>query len=277
MTDQNSSLPTPPWWSSREGRKAARDERRKSRHDARGERKAAKDGAAPRDPITPERLAGAALKIVDEGGLEGLTVRSLAQELGVGTMTIYWYVQNKDEILDLVSDWLLADVVLPPMDDDWRVTARQTAAAVRGAMIRHARALPVMVGRGSFGPNGLRVIDHSIAVFRRAGFDDQESADGYFAFSNYITGFALMQTANINVAGRTDTDRRAYFAMVGQYVMSLPPDQYPNLHATASRILTANIEERFNFGLECLISGLESRLEARKAAQRPVETQNVAG
>jgi TetR/AcrR family tetracycline transcriptional repressor len=261
MTEQSSTPPTPPWWSSREARKAAREERRKVRDESRDGHKAARHAAPPREPITPERLADAALKIVDTGGLDGLTVRSLAQELGVGTMTIYWYVRNKDEILDLVSDWLLADVVLPPLDPDWRVTARAMAGEVRSAMLRHARALPVMVGRGSFGPNGLRMIDFAISVFRKAGFADRDSADAYFAFSNYITGFALMQTANINVAGRSDEDRRAYFAMVNQYVMSLPAEQYPDLHATASRILTANIDERFSFGLECLIAGLAARLE----------------
>jgi TetR/AcrR family tetracycline transcriptional repressor len=273
MTEQNANAPTPPWWSTREARKVARDQRRKAHQDAREVRRAVKDGP-PREPITPERLADAALRIVDEGGLDALTVRSLAQELGVGTMTIYWYVQNKEEILDLVSDRLLADVVLPPLDSDWRVTARDMAAAVRRAMVAHARALPVMVGRGSFGPNGLRMIDHAIAVFRKAGFSDQESADGYFAFSNYITGFSLMQTANVSVPGKTEMDRRAYFAMVGQYVMSLPPDQYPNLHATAARILTASIDERFDFGLECLIAGLEARLKAREAGPDPREASD---
>jgi len=270
MSEQSSGLPTPPWWSTREARKAARGERRRILHEARDIRRMAKDGP-PREPITPERLAAAALHIVDAGGLEALTVRSLAQELGVGTMTIYWYVQNKDEILDLVSDQLLADVVLPPMDPDWRVSARATCKAVRGAMLSHARALPVMVGRGSFGPNGLRMIDHSIAVFRNAGFSDQESADAYFAFSNYVTGFSLMQTSNVSVPGKTEMDRRAYFAMVGQYVMSLPPERYPNLHATAPRILTASIDERFDFGLDCLIAGLEARLKSKAADPRAKE------
>ncbi len=276
MTEQNSNPPTPPWWSSREIRKAARDERRRIHQEAREIRRTAKDGP-PREPITPDRLADAALRIVDEGGLDSLTVRSLAHEVGVGTMTIYWYVQNKEEILDLVSDRLLANVVLPAPDPDWRISARATARAVRGAMLSHARALPVMVGRGSFGPNGLRVIEHAIAVFRTAGFDDMEAADAYFAVSNYVTGFSLMQTANVSVPGKSDMDRRAYFAMVNEYVMSMPPELYPNLHATASRILTASIEERFDFGLECLIAGLDARLKAKRTTPHAEEVQGEAG
>ena len=76
-----------------------------------------------------------------------------------------------------------------------------------------------------------------------------------------------MQTANVSVPGKSEMDRRAYFAMVSQYVLSLPPDRYPSLHATANRILTASIDERFDFGLECLISGLESRLAASQSGQ----------
>jgi TetR/AcrR family transcriptional regulator, tetracycline repressor protein len=265
MSDPN-SLPTPPWWSSRESRHAARDEERRARRQERSARRHGSDAAPAREPVTPERIADAALRVIDSLGLDGLTVRALAQELGVGTMTLYWYVQNKDEVLDLVSDRLLLDVAVAAPDTDWREAARQVATSVRAAALRHANAVPVMVGRGSFGPNGLRLTENSLSVFRSAGFDDADAADAYFTFSNFVWGFCAQQTANTGGTGQSPSARQSYFQMVRGYIEGLPPEQYPNLRATAGRIFTASLDERFAFGVECLISGLEARLRARTSA-----------
>jgi TetR/AcrR family tetracycline transcriptional repressor len=271
MTDEMNGLPVPPWWSSREGRKAARNERRRLRHEARDAAKALREDGPSHDPITPDRLADAALKLIDEQGIEGLTVRALAQALGVGTMTIYWYVQNKEEVLDLVADRLLAGIEFPPVGDDWRTTARAAAAAVRQRLVAHARAAALMVGRGSFGPNGMHMMEQALGIFRAAGFDDVDAADAYFTFSNYVTGFCLMQTSTVAVAGEPAVDRRTYARMVAGYIDSLPPGLYPNLQAAAPRIFTASIDERFDFGLDCLISGLEARLAVAQARAEPEE------
>jgi TetR/AcrR family transcriptional regulator, tetracycline repressor protein len=265
---ENDQLPTPPWWSSRETRHAARGERRRQRREARhtGDPAGAADaGAAPREPITPERIADAALRVIDAQGIDGLTVRSLAVELGVGTMTLYWYVQNKDEVLELVADRLLADVTFPPPEIDWRVSVREGCASVRAALLRHARAVPIIVGRGAFGPNGLRMTEASIAVFRAAGFDPDMAADAYFTISNFVTGFCIFQTSALGFRKRPDLDLQAYGQMLRQYVDSLPTALYPNLHASAERIFGHNLDERFTFGVDCLIAGFEAQLEASTA------------
>jgi TetR/AcrR family tetracycline transcriptional repressor len=210
--------------------------------------------------VTPERIADAALRVIDAQGIDGLTVRSLAVELGVGTMTLYWYVQNKDEVLELVADRLLADVSFPPPDDDWRRSVREGCASVRAALLRHAKAVPIIVGRGAFGPNGLRMTEASIAVFRAAGFDADVSADAYFTISNFVTGFCIFETSAAGFRRRPDLDMRAYGQMLRQYVDSLPPALYPNLQASAERIFGHNLDDRFAFGVDCLIAGFEAKL-----------------
>jgi hypothetical protein len=87
-----------------------------------------------------------------------------------------------DEILDLVGDRLLAAAAFPSLEQDWRVSVRQGAAAVRGALLSHANAVPVMIGRRSLGPNGLRLTEQTLGVFRAAGLDANDSADAYFTF-----------------------------------------------------------------------------------------------
>jgi TetR/AcrR family tetracycline transcriptional repressor len=276
MTDQGNSLPPPPWWSSRESRKAARDERRRIHHEVRDAVRAVKKETPPRDPITSERLADAALRLIDAHGLDGLTVRGLAQELGLGTMTVYWYVQNKDEILDLVADRLVAGISISRSQADWRVSVRDGAIAVRTALLEHAQAVPILTGRGSFGPNGLRMMEDSIAVFLRAGFTPDDAADAYLTCSNFVTGFCTFETSAFSLRNRADLDVKQYGQQIRRYVESLPSTQYPSLQSAAARIFTASLDERFRFGLDCLIAGFEARLRAGKSGTAPEQSQEEA-
>jgi TetR/AcrR family tetracycline transcriptional repressor len=255
----------PPWW--RVDRRAARQAERAARRDEKAAERAQKHaerhgGAGPHEPITPDSVADAALRIIDSQGLDGLTVRALAAELGVGTMTLYWYVKNKDEVLDLVADRLLASVVIPPLEQDWLVSVREGAIAVRSALLSHPRAVPIIVGRGSFGPNGLRLLEGSIGVFRSAGFSDEDSAYAYLAISNFVTGFCVFETA---AAEGTPTPQNIG-QLARQYIALLPSDRYPNLMAAAPKLFGGDRDARFGLALDYLIAGFEARLEASRQA-----------
>jgi TetR/AcrR family transcriptional regulator, tetracycline repressor protein len=263
MSDQEN--PPPSWWASGQARHARDQERRVRRQERAARRNEGRHEAAPREAVTPDRMADAALRIIDAEGMDGLTVRRLAQELAVGTMTLYWYIQNKDEILDLVSDRILAGLTFPSPEQDWRASVREGAGAVRAALLRHAQAVPIMLGRGSFGPNGLRLIEASIAVFRAAGFEPDDAADAYFTISNFVTGFCIFQTSAVSIRNRSDIDVRGYAQLIRQYIEALPPDRYPNLQAAAPRIFSASLDDRFAFGLDCLIAGFEARLNAGRS------------
>jgi TetR/AcrR family tetracycline transcriptional repressor len=259
MADERGGSDQPPaWWvvDRRAAHAARRDERRQERKARRGERK----GEAPREPLTPERIADTALAIIDAEGVDGLTVRGLAQALGVGTMTVYWYVRNKDEVLDMVADRLLVGVALEAAPSDWRDAVRAEAVAVRDALLRHARAVPITVSRGSFGPNGLRLLESSLAMLRAAGFSADGAADAYFAISNYVIGCCLFEASRPGAGGDDPgPDAQAQPARAGRYVSLLPPDRFPNVVEAAPRLFAGSPDDRFAFGLECLIEGLAVR------------------
>jgi len=271
MPDEAHDAGQPPaWWMV--DRRAARDAERQARRQARAERAqgrsgrgdarhARRSGEAQRSAMTPEQIADAAIAVIDEGGVDALTVRALAERLGVGTMTLYWYVQNKDEVLDLVADRLLAGVELPVPSDAWRESMLETALTVRAALLRHARALPVLVSRGSFGPNGLRLIESSLAALKAAGFGAEEAADAYFSVGNFITGWCIFES-QLGISGglgADTTDRSAYLERARRYLALLPPADYPNLLAAVPRMFGGNIEDRFRYGLDCLLDGLAAR------------------
>jgi TetR/AcrR family tetracycline transcriptional repressor len=274
MSEENGGLPTPPWWNSREARHAARGEERRVRRQERAARRhGSAYAAAPREPVTPERIADAALRVIDSQGLDGLTVRSLAQELGVGTMTLYWYIQNKDEVLDLVADRGLAAVQFPPADVEWRAGVRQVAVSMRDALLQHGNAVPVMVGRGVFGPNGLRLADKTMALMRSAGFDENDAAAAYFTMSSLVIGFCASLAAATAVTGKP-SGPGSYPEKIRQYFDSLPPGLYPDLRAGMPWLFSASLEERFDFDLGCLIAGFEARLGASPAASQEEESKS---
>lgn len=266
MSEDPPSQP-PVWWQF--DRRAARDAARQTRREERAAKRAERHGAAPatpsHEPITPERIADAALAIIDAEGPDGLTVRALAGALGLGTMTLYWYIRNKEEVLDLVADRMFAGVQLPPLDADWRVSTREAGVAIRRLFLAHARAVPIVASRGSFGPNGLRLVEGSLAIYRAAGFSDTDAADAYFTISNYVTGFCLFETVGVGGGPEGAFDRQAYAARARGYISLLSPERYPNIAATAERMFGGNRDDRYLFGLECLIAGLEARLAATRA------------
>jgi TetR/AcrR family tetracycline transcriptional repressor len=260
--DQGPNEMPPSWWRV-ENRRAAREAKREARnaHRAeRAERRTVKHAAPAHAPVTPEAIADAALRIIDAQGLEGLTVRALARELGLGTMTLYWYIQNKDEVLDLVSDRMFAPVSLPGDETDWRELCRAGAKAVRAAFLAHPRAVPIIVGRGSFGPSGLQMVEYSIGLFRAAGFTEEDATDAYLAISNFVTGYCSFETAGADPTSAIAFDRASFGQMARRYVSLLPPDRYPNLTAAAPYMFGGDRDKRFEFGIDCLVAGLEARL-----------------
>src|SRR5688572_22711808 len=124
----------------------------------------------PRTPVTRERALLAAVKIADEHGLEGLTMRRLASALGVEAMSIYHHLRNKDEILDGMVELVFSEMELPPTDVHWKDAVRARCASVREVLTRHPWAISIMQSRTSPGPATLGHLDAFIGCLRAGGF-----------------------------------------------------------------------------------------------------------
>jgi TetR/AcrR family transcriptional regulator, tetracycline repressor protein len=270
VMDERDGLPPLPWWQGREARRAERADRRRQRHDERAA-KHQERSEGQRDPVTSDRVADAALRILDAEGLDALTVRRLAQEMGVGTMTLYWYVRNKDEVLDLVADRIFAGIEVPDVSIGWREGSAKMAITARAAMLRHRAAMPIMISRGSLGPNSLLFMERALALLRSAGFGASDAADAYYALSNFVLGFCAAEASGPGIADRPDVDRRAYGQMLLDYMRALPEDRFPNLKESAPRLFAGSLDQRFAFALEAMLDGLQVRIDAA-GARTPAAT-----
>jgi len=221
----------------------------------------------------------AAVAIIDNEGLDVLTVRRLAAELGVAPMTVYSYVRGKEEILDLVVDRVAADIAVPPGDGDWRERARELGHSLRAALLAHPDGARLISERPVTSPNAFRIFDAGLGIFRSAGFRDREAVAAYFAFGNYVMGCAAQDTAALRAMRRPNGDD-AQSPTPADAVLLLPAERYPNIRALAPYIYgdagpwpdrptdddaTDSATARFDFGLESLLDGLGARVRAAEA------------
>nr|WP_305070593.1 TetR/AcrR family transcriptional regulator C-terminal domain-containing protein [Micromonospora tarensis] len=175
-------------------------------------------------PLTVERIVAAAVALLDEHGIEGLTMRRLAQQLDVTSTALYWHVKTKDDVLDLAVDRIFGDVPVPEPSDDWIDDIRSLARAWRAAMLCHPWT-PSLVGRPMLGPNVLARTEFLQAALVRGGLDGLQLAVATRMLANYVIGAALTEATWHQTA-----DPQARAAARNQ--IAALSDAYPTLNAS---------------------------------------------
>jgi AcrR family transcriptional regulator len=214
--------------------------------------------AEPRLPLTRERVLATAVALADRGGIGSLSMRKLAQELGVEAMSLYHHVANKDDILDGLVDVVFSEIDLPSGEEGWRAAMRQRAISAREALRRHPWATGLMESRPTPGAANLRHHDAVLGVLRGAGFPVELAAHAYSLLDSYIYGFAL-QEASLPF----HTPEEA--AQVAQAIMAeFPASEYPHLTEIAvDHVLQPGYDygNEYLFGLDLILDGLERALD----------------
>jgi AcrR family transcriptional regulator len=210
---------------------------------------------SPQEPprLSRERVLRGAVAVADAGGIGSLTIRSLAQELGVKPMSVYHYVANKDEILDGIVDIVFSEIDLPAAGGDWRSEIRRRAISARQVLRCHPWAIGLLESRTSPGPATLRHHDAVIGTLRGAGFSVEMTAHAYALLDSYTYGFALQEAALPFDGPQTVAD-------VAEPIMqSFPADQYPHLVELATEYILQpgyHFGDEFEFGLSVILDAL---------------------
>jgi AcrR family transcriptional regulator len=205
---------------------------------------------ADRRPLTRDAIIEAALKLLERDGLSGLSMRSLAKELGTGAASLYWHMGNKEELLQLLLDRIVGESRVPEPDGaGWQEQVKQMLRETRRTLSARRDAAQLSMGRVPAGPNSLPVMERSLAVLTAAGLPPRVIAYAADMFALYVGGFAYEESLDV-----PDADPAA----LGAYFASLPADQFPNLVHLSGALTEGSAEERFEFALELLVRGLEA-------------------
>src|SRR3954469_437890 len=210
----------------------------------------------PRTRLSRERVLRAAVALAQRDGMESLSMRKLADEVGAGAMSLYHHVANKEQLLDGMIDIVFSEIEPPPTAVDWKTAMRRRAVSTREALNRHRWAVGLMEGRTSHGAANMRLHDAVLGCLRTAGFSLEMTVHAYSVQDAYIYGFALQE---IDMAPETPDD----FAAEAQRQMDAYEEvlaDYPNLVEVVGGYVAKegyDYGTEFLFGLDLILDGLE--------------------
>ncbi len=224
---------------------------------------------APRGHLSKERVFRAAVDLADGGGLESLTMRKLADKLGVGAMSLYYYVPNKDELVTGMVDIVFAEIELPPRDADWKIAMRRRATSTREALNRHRWAVGLMESQEMPGRASIRLHDAVLGCLREAGFSIEMTIQAYSVLDAYIYGFALQEKtvpfeSAEDAAALAQEQVRQLDAQAKEQQLAVLADEYPYIaEVVAGHVAKVGYDfgHAFEYGLDLILDALDARRE----------------
>ncbi len=211
--------------------------------------------AESRTPLSRERVLQAAIELADGDGIEQLSMRRLAQALGVEAMSLYHYFGKKADLLEAMVDAVYAEMHLPT-GSDWRAALRSTAISAHRTLLRHAWACSLLMVPSPTEPSVARFrwMDAVLRTLREAGFSPELIDHGYHALDSHIVGFTLWVLPYLQITDEVGIDFAAY------YLTYEPIADLPDLLAHIRwhiRDDRQNDTSSFDFALDLLLDGLE--------------------
>ena len=204
--------------------------------------------------LTRTAIVDAAIELVDRAGLEALTMRALARDLDVGTMTLYGYFRDKRELIDAMVDAIAERTPLPRLRGGWRERLTQLMTHLHRSLAAYPELARLRIAQPIATPGAFRFTEAAVGTLRGAGFDPAPAARHFRTLFVYTFGIAVFSPA-----GEAADQRRR----VAGALASLPPDEYPVLSGQLVEMLdTLDGERQFEHGLALLLDGIEASLPA---------------
>jgi AcrR family transcriptional regulator len=196
----------------------------------------------PAARLNEEAVVDAALALIAERGLDGLSMRALGEQLGIEAMSLYHWFASKDRLLDAVADRLLGKVVVPPTPtaETWRQWLAEVARSYRRVGLAHRRAFPLLATRRFLSPGAAAFLQANIAAHLAAGFTAREALRLTRSIGAYINGIVLAEVA------------------------PSPAPQSSLPEETAAALKLPALDGAFEYGLACILDGAQKRLPNKR-------------
>jgi AcrR family transcriptional regulator len=224
--------------------------------------------------LSRAEIVSTAMAVADAEGPDAISMRRIARELGAGAMSLYWHVGSKEELLDLMLEAIEAEIEVPDPSGDWRADLGTFAHRTRAAMSRHRWAIDFIGNRPPSGPNDARNLERLLGLFDGLAVDDVRlTMDIFGTVATYVMGAVMRDAQEMRVqrdqehaeAGMTAEEIRAtregyrkWFEASGRY-----PRIVRLMEAGVDPDDPATRDERFQFGLDCVLDGIAARLARR--------------
>lgn len=215
-----------------------------------------------RDPLTQEAIVKAALRVLDAGGLQGFSMRRVADQLDTGAASLYWHVGSKDGLLDLILEEVIAeqvDLVPDPDPEQWREQLKEVARTMRRTILGHRDIVEISIGRIPMGPNSLLLSERVLAIMRAGEVPDELAVQSYLLLMSAVNGFTMDEAGWADEEGADTPPVDEVARMVRGYLESLPRDRFPNLTEVADAFAMSDQDARFELMIDLFVEGLARR------------------
>lgn len=224
-----------------------------------------RSGRGRRPGYSRTQITQAAIRVADEEGMEAVTMRRIAAELGTGAMSLYRYVGSRDDLIDLMIDAVFGEIDLPARPSgDWRRDLSLAAERTRAVGLRHPWQIALAGRRPTLGPNSLRVQEFAMSALDGFGLDIDEIASLVGMLSDYTHSAVHREIGWLEQARRTGMDMAEWMSRyVGPYVAEVVASgRYPMFTRTIRQARVPHLppEERFRYGLAHVLDGIAACL-----------------
>jgi AcrR family transcriptional regulator len=227
--------------------------------------------------LSRAEIVDAAIAVADAEGSDAVSMRRIAQVLRAGTMSLYWHVANKEQLLDLMLDTLIGEFDVPEPSGDWREDLRTQARRERATLLRHAWVMDFIGGRPPLGPNTLLHLDRQLAAVDGLDLGVEAAMNILGTVQTYVMGSVLRETQEARV--QRDHDQSGITPEEWEPARTAWRDRLAadGRFSRVVRFLDARIDpdaaetrdDRFEFGLDCVIDGIAAKIAELSGGDSP--------
>ena len=207
--------------------------------------------------IDIDRIVKAALELLDQVGLTGLSMRHVAERLGIQAGTLYWYIRDKQELLSLLAEAICTEIQPPDPTAPWRTRLELLMREYRRVLLAHRDAAHVLAATLPAGAYRLRLVDLSLGAVRAAGFEEWEATRAGRLLVDYTTGFVQEEySMAVRPAPETaESSPREHLPTITE----VSAQAYPSIAALGPYLVDRDGDARYRFGLGVILDGLQQR------------------
>jgi AcrR family transcriptional regulator len=216
----------------------------------------------PRGFLSRELIIKEALALLDEHGPGALSMRRLADRLGVAPTALYTHVRGKANLIEGLIDQVYAGLDLDPdPSGDWTEQLTTLSRQIREHLLAHPAVVPYALQQPGLGPHSLRLGEAIYNVLRPAGFSDQAVVGTVYALLTYILGFVALEVPRAGTDPETSDE---FVRRMWAFFAALPPGEFPHHVELAPLLARISTDEQFQFGIRTFLAGLNAQQPERE-------------
>ncbi|MFB6465605.1 TetR/AcrR family transcriptional regulator [Cytobacillus sp. Hz8] len=213
------------------------------------------------ESLNQSKIIQTAIDLINKDGLKKLSMRNVANALNTSAASLYWHLENKYELLQLLSEQICKTISFPDSSKDWYEQLIELGHEYRQALLSIRDSFEIMTETVPMTPDRLQLIENIYRILMNAGFGSEDVPATASLFNNYILSFVRDEMKQVYIANIQGLEVNVAFEQARKMFKSLSVNKYPSLVELADYSVSVNSDKQFEFGLHVLLDGLNKRLK----------------